>query len=123
MYYTNNPNVIEAVDIVRVLTDGTVQDLPDGTQALTVQLVIRPESGKRYAPGSFPLAMHLTDGVNYRTMAFESLPESISPSQESDADALVSTAPLVTESTASSSDSIETVAPAPALNESSTQTQ
>jgi hypothetical protein len=87
MYYPNNPTIIESVDIMRVLTDGTVQDLSDGTQALTVQLVIRPESGKRYAPGSFPLAIHLTDGVTYRTLAFEPIPESPRVSHESSADA------------------------------------
>ena len=74
MYHPNNPKVIEAANIARVLTDGAVRELPDGSQALSALLVIRPESGKHYAAGTFPLAMHLTDGVNYRTLSFEPVP-------------------------------------------------
>jgi hypothetical protein len=128
MYYPNNPTIIESVDIMRVLTDGTVQDLPDGTQALTVQLVLRPENGKRYAAGSFPLAIHLTDGVQYRTLAFEPDPELPVVSHESSADAQISpdrpdpmlSAPAQTTEDTTSPKRVE---PAPVLNEPSTETQ
>lgn len=76
MYYNGDKTVIEAGDIEAALSEKTVLTLPDGRQALVVALVVSPHADKSYRPGEFPVALHVTDGVNPRMLPFGAFPGS-----------------------------------------------
>lgn len=69
--FSTSPNEIEASDIDAVQRTGDATPLGDGRVALPVLLILSSESGKTFTGEDFPIAIHLTNGVQARRVDIE----------------------------------------------------